>query len=140
MVATPIGNLDDISARALKILADVALIAAEDTRHSIRLLQHFGINTPLAACHEHNERDEGSRFLTHMKKLKDPVPGLERFFERIEALGKKLGPIVFQLPPRFKVNLERLEAFLAIMPNSVANVFEFREPSWYCEAVYALLD
>ena len=66
MVATPIGNLDDISARALKILADVALIAAEDTRHSIRLLQHFGINTPLAACHEHNERDEGSRFLTRL--------------------------------------------------------------------------
>ena len=66
VVATPIGNLDDISARALKVLSDVALIAAEDTRHSIRLLQHFGINTPLAACHEHNERDEGSRFLSRL--------------------------------------------------------------------------
>lgn len=66
VVATPIGNLDDISARALKILQDVALIAAEDTRHSQRLLQHFGISTPLAACHEHNERDEGSRFLTRL--------------------------------------------------------------------------
>ncbi len=66
MVATPIGNLDDISARALKVLAEVALIAAEDTRHSIRLLQHFGINTPLAACHEHNERDEGGRFLSRL--------------------------------------------------------------------------
>ncbi|EIK98033.1 rRNA small subunit methyltransferase I [Pseudomonas sp. M47T1] len=63
VVATPIGNLDDMSARALKILSDVALIAAEDTRHSIRLMQHFGISTPLAACHEHNERDEGGRFL-----------------------------------------------------------------------------
>ncbi|CAG8867037.1 Ribosomal RNA small subunit methyltransferase I [Pseudomonas fluorescens] len=66
VVATPIGNLDDMSARALKVLRSVALIAAEDTRHSIRLLQHFGINTPLAACHEHNERDEGSRFLTRL--------------------------------------------------------------------------
>lgn len=66
VVATPIGNLDDISARALKVLADVALIAAEDTRHSVRLLQHFGIDTPLAACHEHNERDEGGRFLTKL--------------------------------------------------------------------------
>ncbi|KEY85509.1 16S rRNA (cytidine(1402)-2'-O)-methyltransferase [Pseudomonas sp. 17391] len=66
VVATPIGNLDDMSARALKVLADVALIAAEDTRHSIRLLQHFGIDTPLAACHEHNERDEGGRFLTRL--------------------------------------------------------------------------
>ncbi|MBJ9975747.1 16S rRNA (cytidine(1402)-2'-O)-methyltransferase [Pseudomonas sp. S75] len=66
VVATPIGNLDDMSARALKVLAGVALIAAEDTRHSVRLLQHFGIDTPLAACHEHNERDEGSRFITRL--------------------------------------------------------------------------
>lgn len=56
VVATPIGNLDDISARALKVLGEVKLIAAEDTRHSQRLMQHFGISTPLAACHEHNER------------------------------------------------------------------------------------
>ncbi len=66
VVATPIGNLDDISARALKVLRDVTLIAAEDTRHSQRLMQHFGISTPLAACHEHNEREEGSRFITRL--------------------------------------------------------------------------
>ncbi len=62
VVATPIGNLDDISARALNILRSVALVAAEDTRHSARLMQHFGIGTPLAACHEHNERDQGGVF------------------------------------------------------------------------------
>lgn len=66
VVATPIGNLDDMSVRALKVLREVALIAAEDTRHSARLMQHFGISTPLAACHEHNERDEGSRFITRL--------------------------------------------------------------------------
>lgn len=66
VVATPIGNLDDMSARALKVLAGAALIAAEDTRHSVRLLQHFGIDTPLAACHEHNERDQGSRFIARL--------------------------------------------------------------------------
>ena len=66
MVATPIGNLDDMSVRALKVLREVALIAAEDTRHSLRLMQHFGIATPLAACHEHNERDEGSRFIARL--------------------------------------------------------------------------
>ena len=66
VVATPIGNLDDISARALKVLRDVALIAAEDTRHSLRLMQHFGISTPLGACHEHNERDEGNRFIQRL--------------------------------------------------------------------------
>ncbi|WP_167142538.1 16S rRNA (cytidine(1402)-2'-O)-methyltransferase [Pseudomonas sp. OTU750018] len=66
VVATPIGNLDDISTRALTILRSVALIAAEDTRHSARLMQHFGIGTPLAACHEHNERDQGGRFLARL--------------------------------------------------------------------------
>ena len=66
VVATPIGNLDDMSVRALKVLREVALIAAEDTRHSSRLMQHFGITTPLAACHEHNEREEGSRFITRL--------------------------------------------------------------------------
>lgn len=66
VVATPIGNLDDMSVRALKVLHEVTLIAAEDTRHSSRLMQHFGISTPLAACHEHNERDEGSRFITRL--------------------------------------------------------------------------
>lgn len=67
VVATPIGNLDDLSARALKVLGDVTLIAAEDTRHSARLMQHFGIGTPLAACHEHNERDEGNRFIERLR-------------------------------------------------------------------------
>lgn len=71
VVATPIGNLDDISARALKVLSEVALIAAEDTRHSMRLLQHFGIATPLAACHEHNERDQGGRFLARLLSGED---------------------------------------------------------------------
>lgn len=67
VVATPIGNLEDISARALRVLREVALIAAEDTRHSSRLLAHFGIQTPLAACHEHNERNEGERFIERLQ-------------------------------------------------------------------------
>jgi 16S rRNA (cytidine1402-2'-O)-methyltransferase len=66
VVATPIGNLDDISARALRVLREVALIAAEDTRHSLRLLQHFGISTALQACHEHNEREQGGRFIERL--------------------------------------------------------------------------
>ncbi|MGC8098165.1 16S rRNA (cytidine(1402)-2'-O)-methyltransferase [Metapseudomonas otitidis] len=66
VVATPIGNLDDISPRALRTLREVALIAAEDTRHSIRLLQHFGVTTALAACHDHNEREQGGRFVARL--------------------------------------------------------------------------
>lgn len=55
LVATPIGNLEDISYRAVRILAEADLIAAEDTRHSRTLLAHYGINTPLMSVHEHNE-------------------------------------------------------------------------------------
>lgn len=57
MVATPIGNLGDLSPRARETLAACALIAAEDTRHSAVLLRHFGITTPLVSLHEHNERE-----------------------------------------------------------------------------------
>jgi 16S rRNA (cytidine1402-2'-O)-methyltransferase len=57
VVATPIGNRDDLSARAIDTLRSVSVIAAEDTRHSRPLLQHHGIDTPLVALHEYNERD-----------------------------------------------------------------------------------
>jgi len=56
VVATPIGNLEDLTPRARQTLADVDLIAAEDTRHTRRLLSHFGIKTPLLALHDHNEK------------------------------------------------------------------------------------
>lgn len=63
IVATPIGNLDDLSPRAAAVLAQVDLIAAEDTRHSRPLLQRFGIGTPLMALHEHNEREAMGRIV-----------------------------------------------------------------------------
>jgi len=66
VVATPIGNLLDISARALEVLRAVSLVAAEDTRHSRKLLAHYGIGTPLVALHEHNERDITQRLLQRL--------------------------------------------------------------------------
>ena len=57
IVATPIGNLEDLSKRAISVLNSVQKIAAEDTRHSIRLLNHLGIRNKLMSLHEHNERD-----------------------------------------------------------------------------------
>lgn len=67
VVATPIGNLGDMSQRAQEILAAVDVIAAEDTRHSARLLQHFAINTPCIALHEHNERQVSESILNRME-------------------------------------------------------------------------
>lgn len=66
VVATPIGNLDDISARARSVLAQVDLIAAEDTRHSGRLMQHLGVATPLAALHDFNERAASEGLIARM--------------------------------------------------------------------------
>lgn len=67
MVATPIGNLQDITLRALEILKSVDTIAAEDTRHSATLLGHFGIQAKLTALHEHNERSAGEKLVAQLQ-------------------------------------------------------------------------
>jgi uncharacterized protein YecE (DUF72 family) len=82
---------------------------------------------------------KASRFLTHNKKLKDPRDPLKRVLKAAEGLREKLGPILFQLPPHWRVNMERLESFLKILPKDFEYVFEFREPSWFCEPVYEAL-
>jgi 16S rRNA (cytidine1402-2'-O)-methyltransferase len=68
IVATPIGNLDDISARAIDVLKRVERIAAEDTRHSAPLLARCGVKTPLTALHEHNEREECERLVARLRE------------------------------------------------------------------------
>ena len=68
VVATPIGNLEDMSYRAVRILAEVDVIAAEDTRHSRPLLTHYGIDTPMQALHEHNEEQIAGRILERIRK------------------------------------------------------------------------
>lgn len=83
---------------------------------------------------------KGSRFITHMKKLKDPEPALEKYFSCIEILAEKLGPILFQLPPFWEVNLERLEVFLNALPKHHRYAFEFRNASWHVSEVYRLLE
>jgi uncharacterized protein YecE (DUF72 family) len=73
---------------------------------------------------------KASRFITHMKKLKDPEPAIARFFDRIDTLGEKTGPILFQLPGAWPVDAARLEAFLAVLPPHYRYAFEFRNPTW----------
>ncbi|WP_263078516.1 16S rRNA (cytidine(1402)-2'-O)-methyltransferase [Endozoicomonas sp. Mp262] len=68
VVATPIGNLGDMTPRAIEVLKQVEVIAAEDTRHSRRLLNHFGIGTPLLSCHEHNERQQAEKLLARLQQ------------------------------------------------------------------------
>ena len=82
---------------------------------------------------------KGSRYITHRKKLKDPIQALARFMEPVESLGSKLGPILFQLPPRWARNVERLSAFLRALPPSHRYTFEFRDPSWHDPEVYRIL-
>jgi uncharacterized protein YecE (DUF72 family) len=82
---------------------------------------------------------KGSRYLTHMKRLKDSAEGLGRFFERINALEEKLGPIVFQLPGRFKPDVERLAGFLDALPAGHRYAFEFRDPAWFEAPILDLL-
>ena len=67
IVATPIGNLADISERALKVLSEVDFIAAEDTRNSMRLLTHFGISKPLVSYYEHNKREKGEEIVSRLQ-------------------------------------------------------------------------
>jgi uncharacterized protein YecE (DUF72 family) len=82
---------------------------------------------------------KASRFITHNKKLKDPENALDNILARAEHLGKKLGPVLFQLPPHWKVNLERLRSLLEILPREHRYAFEFRELSWMTPEVNRLL-
>ena len=82
---------------------------------------------------------KASRFITHMKKLKDPESATAKFFAGAELLEAKLGPILFQLPPRWELNLERLAEFLEVLPRQHRYAFEFRDPSWLVQPVYDLL-
>src|SRR3990172_4797851 len=71
IVATPIGNLEDVTIRAIRILKEASLIAAEDTRHTKKLLDHYGIATPLTSYHEHNEREKAKHLVGRLLEGED---------------------------------------------------------------------
>jgi uncharacterized protein YecE (DUF72 family) len=83
---------------------------------------------------------KASRYITHMKKLKNPEKTLTSLLQRVQVLEEKLGPILFQLPPKWHLNLERLNGFLAALPKDYQYAFEFRDPSWYRPEVYEALN
>lgn len=83
---------------------------------------------------------KASRYITHVKRLSEIEESLELFLSRAELLGEKLGPILFQLPPRFKADPERLERLLSLLPEGLKAAFEFRDESWFCREIYELLE
>ncbi|MCE5277929.1 MAG: DUF72 domain-containing protein [Planctomycetaceae bacterium] len=80
-----------------------------------------------------------SRYGSHIKRLKDPADTIGLFMERAQRLEEFLGPILVQLAPQFAVDAERLEAFLSAAPRAQRWALEFRNPSWLCDEVYAVL-
>jgi len=93
-------------------------------------------NSPTSFCFA----VKASRFITHMKKLKDPENSIRRFFSEVtDKLGSKAGPILFQLPPRWSINLERLASFINSLPPEYKYTFEFRDTSWFTDEVFDLL-
>ncbi len=83
---------------------------------------------------------KASRYITHMKKLKDVRRPMYGMMRRIGALGDKLGPVLVQLPPRWKYNEERLETFLKYLHEERRFAIEFRDDSWWNDHVYDLLE
>jgi uncharacterized protein YecE (DUF72 family) len=83
---------------------------------------------------------KASRFITHMKKLKDSAQPAKLFLRKVGRLKEKLGPVLFQLPPRWRANPERLENFLEVLPRGFQWAFEFRDPDWFRDDVYSMLE
>lgn len=83
---------------------------------------------------------KASRYITHMKKLKDPRESIDKFFSRIALLGNKSGPVLFQLPPNWKKNEKRLGNFLKELPAGYRYAFEFRHASWFDDDILTLLE
>ena len=71
---------------------------------------------------------KASRYLTHMKKLRDPEEPLDRLFSRMKPLRKHQGPVLYQLPPGWKLDRARMEHFLQALPKGIRHVVEFRDP------------
>ena len=82
---------------------------------------------------------KASRRITHIKRLKEAGDSVDYFLERTKAFGNRLGCLLFQLPPNAKVDLERLEIFLTLLPPKLKAAFEFRHSTWFTDSVFDAL-
>jgi uncharacterized protein YecE (DUF72 family) len=83
---------------------------------------------------------KASRYVTHIRRLRDAGDSVDLFWSRVQGLASKRGPILFQLPPRFKADTGLLRAFVDLLPGEMEAAFEFRDPSWETDEVHAILD
>lgn len=83
---------------------------------------------------------KANRFITHVKRLRDAAEPLTRFLERARRLDESLGPILWQLPPKWNADPERLAAFAELLPADLTHAFEFRDPRWFVEPVRRILE
>jgi len=83
---------------------------------------------------------KASRLITHYKRLKHVDEVVATFFERMKYFGKKLGPILYQLPEKFALDYELLKSFLKLLSRGYTHIFELRHPSWWINEVFELLD
>ena len=83
---------------------------------------------------------KASRYITHMKKLASPGEAPAKLLENAKGLGGKLGPILFQLPPRWRRNPARLEDFIRALPGGLRYAFEFRDETWLHDDIYRILE
>lgn len=83
---------------------------------------------------------KANRYITHMKKLNDPEDALKKFIDHVRLLKDNLGPILYQLPPNWHKNTERLKEFIDMLPDDLEHAFEFRDPTWFDDDVLEILD
>jgi uncharacterized protein YecE (DUF72 family) len=83
---------------------------------------------------------KASRYITHIRRLRNARESVDLFWSRASRLNEKLGPVLFQLPPRFKADLDLLREFLSLLPARMKSAFEFRDVSWNRDDVYKTLD
>lgn len=82
---------------------------------------------------------KANRYITHVKRLKDCAEPLARFLDRARRLGDRLGPVLYQLPPNWRANPDRLAAFCDLLPDDLVHAFEFRDARWFVESVREIL-
>lgn len=123
--------------RYAEVFATVELNTTFYRLPSVEAVDRWRQTTPpgfLFAC-------KGSRFLTHLKRLREVDTGVTRYFEPVRRLRRKLGPVLWQLPPQMnKADPQRLDAFLGALPRKLRQVVEFRSDAWYVDEICDVLD